>query len=357
MSAKRSLKRPLSDGVAEPAAEASISWLGPPAATRVCAAKDDRSSCCIYVCGGDDRLKKLKSVDRLTLSAAVACSWAACAPTKKARFAACAGVIAGKIYICGGRGWEVPNALRSAECFDVATGMWQPLPMLLEPRQGAAAGVVAGKLYVCGGASGDGSGALASAECYDPATNSWQALPAMAEPRGRPAADTLRGVLYVCGGENSASGVLNSVEFFDPAVGTWSQAPAMALPRRAAAAACAVDRLFVCGGTAGPNKCSLCSVEYFESEATAWQQSAPMLVARSCAAAVVATGVLYVFGGKGKKDGTPSTASENGREEDAEDEEEPLDSIECFSTASGTWSSLPPMLQRRCDAVAVVLDS
>eukprot|EP00438_Fugacium_kawagutii_P003924 Skav230524 [mRNA] locus=scaffold1183:38211:43302:+ [translate_table: standard] len=73
-----------------------------------------------------------------------------------------AGVIGGKIYVCGG--WAGPQPVRSVECYDPASNRWSPMPPMLFARWGAGAGAAAVTAAAAVGARQQLSVALQRAE-------------------------------------------------------------------------------------------------------------------------------------------------------------------------------------------------
>merc|ERR1712048_913713 len=106
------------------------------------------------------------------------------------------------------------SVLDSVERLDLSLNTWETMPSMLFAHRGAAAGVIMGKLYVCGGYDANDE-PMDLCECLDPTSStSWEALPLMLEPRAEPAAGVLGGKLYVCGGrgERDVWEQLSSVE-------------------------------------------------------------------------------------------------------------------------------------------------
>jgi len=111
----------------------------------------EQSPCNIYVCGGkgSSATFSLKSVDRFNPKDM---SWASLPAMTIGRHSAAAGVVASKLYVCGGQD-GLQQVSKSVERFDPAVGSWEAMPEMLSARKDASAGVVASKLYICGGMS------------------------------------------------------------------------------------------------------------------------------------------------------------------------------------------------------------
>jgi N-acetylneuraminic acid mutarotase len=142
------------------------------------------------------------------------------------------GAINGKLYVlarcegCDNPDYQSPNDPRFFGVYDPATDHWTPLALPPGGRdhQHGAAGVIAGKLYVAGGRT---TNAL---DIYNPATNQWTTGASMGSIRGFTASATVAGKLYVIGGARfvyNSDGTLASVESvttnsrYDAATNTW----------------------------------------------------------------------------------------------------------------------------------------
>ncbi|CAJ1381963.1 unnamed protein product [Effrenium voratum] len=288
----------------------------------------------------------LSSVERLDPHAGV---WEVLPPMTEARQYTCAGVMSGKIYVCGG--WAGPQPVRSVECYDPSCNRWSPMPSMLVARWGAGAGVINKRLFICGGLD-ESRQPLNSVECFSPpgvaqvphctprapgsAANfngSWQVMPAMAERRGWPAAVALQGLLYVCGGRDEQREPLSSVERLNISPSIWLPLPNLSSQRAGASAAACGGRLYVCGGAFGAQM--LNSVERFDPKVGTWETLPPMSARRAYVAAAAIAGGIHVFGG-----------SDGGQ---------CLLTAERFDPVTGTWIQLPDMNERRSGAASIAL--
>ncbi|CAE7231671.1 Klhdc8b [Symbiodinium sp. KB8] len=104
-----------------------------------------------------------------------------------------------RIYACGGivdadaEYDDQSTPVREAECFDVVTGTWYPIPPMLTARWGGTAAGVGGKLLICGGTECPEfeitSGRyyfLDTVEVLNLASGTWCRLPPLLKPRMRP---------------------------------------------------------------------------------------------------------------------------------------------------------------------------
>jgi N-acetylneuraminic acid mutarotase len=195
-------------------------------------------------------------------------TWKALAPMPTARMAPVAAEVQGKIYVIGGAsvhpgaklvslGPKVPHrSLNINEVYDPATNKWETRMAMPTARNHAAAGVVAGKIYVIGGRL---ASAFASAgsnsdvvEVYDPAENTWGAA-GLRMPTARSAMGfaTFGNRILIAGGEivdRHMFAAIRAVEAYDPATNQWTELPILPAARQGVSAAAVGDRLYVIGG-------------------------------------------------------------------------------------------------------------
>lgn len=184
-------------------------------------------------------------------------SWKALPPMPTRRGSANAAVVDGKIYVIGGGGLHPASqetalhparphrALAVNEMYDPAIGSWVAKSPMPTARNHAAAGVVAGKVYIIGGRIGAAFITRASntdlVEEYDPASDQWGApkAPMAGGPRSAMGWGTYGGKIYLAGGESrgdDTNSAFRRVEAYDPAANTWSRLPSMAFQRHGLAA-------------------------------------------------------------------------------------------------------------------------
>lgn len=294
----------------------------------------------VYVCGGADDLQgqSLTSVRRFFPTTG---AWGVLPPMRQRRAYASAGVLGGRLYICGGVNHPVDGPLlKSVECFNVASassnGEWEEVSSMSVARKGASAAVLSGKLYVCGGVD-DSMHTLTCCESFHPSSGHWEIVPPMLESRGYLAACALQGRLYACGGRAVGGRHLSSAEYYDPGHGKWFEVQSMFESRMAAQAAVFAGKLYICGGLradlgAGHAQ-ALRTAECYDPQ-VGWSLVAEMHEGRSFAAFVGAVGGLYVFGGFSHG--------------------QCMNSAERFDPKKGQWSRLRPMSERRAGGVAVI---
>jgi N-acetylneuraminic acid mutarotase len=142
---------------------------------------------------------------------------------------------AGKIYRVGGmaphnKPGDAADNHSTAECarFDPATGRWEALPPLPQPRSSHDVVVVGDQLIVVGGWNMKGSEqewveTLAVLDLSEKKLQ-WKTVP---EPFRRRAliSAAYQGKLYVIGGFNDKNQIVRNVSVYDPKTGVWSEAP------------------------------------------------------------------------------------------------------------------------------------
>ena len=176
--------------------------------------------------------------------------WQQRAPMPTMRSGGGVGVIAGKIYVAGGR----PPAGRDFAVYDPAADQWERLPDLPTQRNHLGVDAIDGKLYVAGGRFGAGVGSemTAALEIFDPATGSWTAGASLPAPRAGVTAIAANGCLYLIGGEGNDAdprGVFEEVEAYDPRADTWQRLTPMPTPTHGLTQAALIDgRIHVPGG-------------------------------------------------------------------------------------------------------------
>mmetsp|Transcript_60231 Transcript_60231/g.107345 ORF Transcript_60231/g.107345 Transcript_60231/m.107345 type:complete len:457 (+) Transcript_60231:48-1418(+) len=290
----------------------------------------------IYVCGGRPQGSGKQPLDLVERFSPWTGTWEALPTMTQRREGASAGILEGKLYICGG--FNGTSTLNSVERLDAVNSRWDDMPPMQIAREGASAGVLGGKLYICGGSDGRGQH-FSSAERFEPSVGCWEDLPPMAKRRAWTTAGAIGGRLYVCGGYDGHH-LLSSAERFEPMGGSspygmWQEVAPMSERRNGAAAAALSGKLYVCGGAASIGGASS-SVERFDPEVGSWETAQPMSGGRCHAAAVAVSGRLYVFGGY--SDGQRTCSADR------------------FNPGTGLWTELPPMSERRSrSAVAAVL--
>lgn len=124
-----------------------------------------------------------------------------------------AGIVDGKIYAAGGRRThaEVKDifnlTVAEVDVYDISAGKWSTLPTPIPtPRAGAPTVVHDGRVIVIGGESGTTANAHGEVEALVAATGTWEALPPMGEPRHSGGATILKGDIFYVAGNGKRGG-------------------------------------------------------------------------------------------------------------------------------------------------------
>jgi N-acetylneuraminic acid mutarotase len=224
----------------------------------------------LYAIGGDDGTgQTLSTVEAYNL---VTNTWSAKAPLPaKLEETNGAGVIAGKIYVSGGRdldnnspGSDDGAPRRSLYMYDQASDSWSQKADMPEPSIGGVSGAIDGRLYVL-------NASFNQFYRYDPFTDSWTRLPKCPGTHFRGAAAVINHKLYVAGGERfTANGPIGirRLHVYDPLTNRWSEQAAMPHAVYAAAGARLLGQFYVIGGIAGARGRDF--VQAYEPVANTW---------------------------------------------------------------------------------------
>ena len=249
--------------------------------------------------------------------------------TQRAGFATA--VVEGKIYLIGGtlfeheRGvrrenepgiWRGPFGMSLVEVYDPETNTWQRLTDMPTVRSDAKAAVVAGRIYVLGGRVGkDNRGVnlttLKVVEMYDPQTDTWVRKQDMSRRRAAFGIGVVAGKIYAIGGtvdlQPEAPWRVDLVEVYDPATDTWAKRADMPTRRRAVQAAVIRDTLYAMGGSgwppAGGGGPFLGTIEVYEPRINRWTKRADMPNPRTVFSTVVVADKIYLTSGMQAGDG------------------------------------------------------
>jgi Kelch motif protein/HYDIN/CFA65/VesB family protein len=248
------------------------------------------------------------------------------------------------IYALGG---SSGGALATAEWYNPATSVWNPLPPMSTARQqlGAAAAPCPTPqtgtcVYAVGGFT-PGPVIHALVEVYNPATGTWGPAAPMLTPRSQlavvaapcPATGTC---IYAVGGFNS--GELSTVEVYNPATNTWTAVAPLAAPRAelaGAAGPCPTPQTGICvyalGGFRFLAGGLLDTVEAYNPATNTWSPQAPLPTPRADLAAA----------------GAPCTAPQTGNciyaAGGTVSGPDPLFRLDMYDPATNSWSPAPSM--------------
>ncbi|CAA0400035.1 unnamed protein product [Arabidopsis thaliana] len=237
----------------------------------------------------------------------------------------------GKIYVFGGddggRGWT-----NSAESFNQTDGQWSLCPPLNERKGSLGGATLDGKIFAIGG--GNGMVSFSDVEMLDPDIGRWIRTRSMGQERFAVASVEHKSSIYAVGGYDGKE-YLNTAERFDPREHSWMNIASMKSRRGCHSLVVLNEKLYAIGGFDGETMVS--SVEIYEPRTGTWMTGEPMKDLRGYSAVAVVKDSIYVIGGY------------KGEEDDI------LDTVECFKEGEG-WKNVPSSsIGRRCFLSAVAL--
>jgi hypothetical protein len=202
----------------------------------------------IYLIGGQltDDQQGNSAVDRVYELDPAKGEWVEKAPMPTARSGGVAVVLAGKIYVAGGR---VPRGSDFA-VYDPAADRWEVLPELPSQRNHITGEAINGRIHIVGGRLGNGLSPLKSAahEVFDPQTRTWTTAAPMLRGRSGMNGVMARGCFHVWGGE-APTGMTPDHDYYDPRTDEWSSLSSMPIPIHGVVGSAFVDGLiWVTGG-------------------------------------------------------------------------------------------------------------
>ncbi|XP_021769266.1 uncharacterized protein LOC110733514 [Chenopodium quinoa] len=233
------------------------------------------------------------------------------------------------LYILGG-GYGT-SWYDTVESYNLEKDQWMSCPSL-NKKKGSLAGVsFFEKIYAIGG--GNASDCFSEVELLDLNVGKWITTRSMAQERFGPAAAQLNGVLYVVGGYDGRE-YLRSMERFDPRAQSWTKLKSMNTRRGCHSLTVLNEKLYAIGGYDGAQMVP--TVEVFEPRVGSWTMLEPMKYARGYMGCVTLGNTIYAIGGM-------------------EENEEILDTAECYSEGKGWQLTDLKAVGKRCffSAVAV----
>ncbi|HEV3085290.1 MAG TPA: kelch repeat-containing protein, partial [Gemmataceae bacterium] len=215
---------------------------------------------------------------------------------------------------------------------------WATVTSMPTPRSNIAASLAAdGRIFALGGFGltlPPPQPPLATAEAYTVNTNLWaSSLPMIQPSAGLAAVTETDGRIFAIGGatlggpsNTSIAGLTNFVQAFSPATNTWQFVANMPTARSFLAAAVGPDgRIYAIGGNAAFGPTNI--VEAYTPATNTWTTVASMPTPRSGLAAVTGPdGRIYAIGGL-----------------DILRSPEPLATVEAYTVATNTWTTVASM--------------
>jgi RNA polymerase sigma factor (sigma-70 family) len=257
-------------------------------------------------------------------------TWARKADMPTERFAHCAGVVNGKIYIIGGHG-NLADSGFTVEEYDPATDKWRTKKANIPAfRKSLTAGVVNGKIYAIGGKS-EVAHVLSTVEEYDPVADIWTKKSNMSISREAFSTSVMNGKIYAIGGSNWENGLdsFSIVEEYDPATDKWIKKADMPIARCGLSTSVVNNKIYAIGGVTvdGNNLKYYSTVEEYDPATDKWIKKSDMPTARYSHSSSVVNGKIYVIGG----------ANENNV----------LSTVEVYDPMTDNWTKISDMSTKR----------
>ena len=288
----------------------------------------------IIIAGGElhgDFLSTKKSVELFSWSNK---SWALLNPMTTTRSEASSFFYESQMVVAGGY-IGVSGSTDSIERMNIQDnpGRWMDFPVNLHRKTfGHKVVCYEDRLIVIGGFDGrNPSDVIHERELVPPYSK--KVLSRMPQPRCNHGVELVKDKIFIVGGESTGSKILSNVLMYDVNKNECKEMSPLPLAVKEIATAVWKDSVFVIGGV--DEKCNvLNSVIMYDVNTGKCKMLPSMKYKRQACTAVVTGDVIVVMGGN--------------------DGRKTLDSVECFDLIRQVWEELPPMIEPRCYATAVV---
>ena len=218
------------------------------------------------------------------------------------RHGAKAAVVDGIIYVFGGYSAKDQKPLNRkfpvrVDAYDPQTDTWSRKQDMPVPRIHFGLGVVAGKVYIIGGRTGVRE-PIPRVDVYDPATDMWARAPEMPTQRNLDfdSVSVAGDRIYVIGG------IPSMIQAYNPMSRQWRQMMDMSDIRRGFSQVVVKDDIYLIGGFTliGGLPKYLATVDVYTPHAEAWSDMPAMPTAIQPYGAAAVNGKIYVLGGHDK---------------------------------------------------------
>lgn len=225
--------------------------------------------------------------------------WVDLAPMNTPRFGFALVAYEDQLYTIGGESTQGVTGI--VERYDPQSDRWKSVAPKPTAVTDIGAVVIAGKIYIPGGRNANGD-VIDLCEMYDPALNEWSACPRLPVRRSSYGITALDGIIYLFGGWDGAQ-VADTVFRYRPDQAGWEELPRMPTARRNLGAAAAGRKILVVGGEDldGP----LPSNEIFypdqsDNSRSAWTSGPPLPEPVTEIGITTVADTVYVLGGVGE---------------------------------------------------------
>lgn len=240
-------------------------------------------------------------------------------PYRRSRHASA--VCCGQLYVVGGN-TEAPLCY-----FNPLRDKWFTRKETLLPQgcAGCSLSMLNEELYMIGGKDDHWH----CVKKYSFRLNKWTELSPMQIPRAAHCAVVFEGLIYILAGQSqNGTACLKSVECYNPLNDQWAQIQDMIIERQYAAAAALSEKVFVVGGYSDIEFEAIeRSGEIYDKSLNQWSLVSGPSVPRAACGIVSVENCVYLFGG--------------------EDENQGLDSVECYNVQDKAWSIVGTMPEQR----------
>ncbi|KAG5600103.1 hypothetical protein H5410_031473 [Solanum commersonii] len=277
-------------------------------------------------------------------------------------------VVPSPIFVCFQKKCVDITCSFLVESYNPLRNQWSQQPSLNEKKGCLAGASLNDKIFAFGG--GNGVQCFSEVEMFDLNLGHWISAQSMMQKRFAPAATDINGAIYVAGGYDGKAytklmvhghlfglpgggdivlqilfgvhlfltvifgSTLRSVERFDPREHTWTTVGCMKTRRGCHSLVAYNEKLYSLGGYDGEKMVS--SVEILDPRFGSWVMGEQMNGPRGYSGAVVIGGKIFVIGG-------------------VNDQEEILNSVECYEDGHGWQMTNSKTLGKRCFLSALVL--
>ena len=216
------------------------------------------------------------------------------------RHGAKAAVVNGIIYVFGGYSAKDKNIVNMkfpvlVEAYDPQTDTWSRKQDMPVPRIHFGLGVVAGKVYIIGGRTGVHE-PITRVDIYDPATDTWAKALQMPVQRDLDfdSVAVASNRIYVIGGATPI------IEEYNPISRQWRKMNDMLDLRETFSQVVVKDDIYLIGGFTPKGFKYLATVDVYNPQTQAWRDIRSMPTAIRPWGAAAVNGKIYVLGGHGE---------------------------------------------------------
>ena len=231
--------------------------------------------------------------------------------------------------VCGGFLYGMDGKTTRVSCFNPNDNSWTAKKTKLSSHTGSTLISYKEELYLIGGKYyNEEYDEVVTGEVhkYIPVCNEWFQLASLETVRFGHCAVVLDDLIYVITGSDGET-CLKSVEIYNPRTDQWRKGTSLANIRKSAAATIACGKIFVVGGFSHISEATFePTCEVFDPCSNQWSLVSSPKVSRAECGIVSVDDIVYLFGG--------------------EDEEEFLDSVECFDVKRDEWKEVDASLPR-----------